>query len=253
MYRKKNVKTVRAIRRCTSRHRFFAILFLALGETVFLEKIVAQDIAPPNTPTPIVTIVDGVELSIYPFGSVVKNRLWKNKTIAVCWENIDAVEEQIRRISEAAVNSTWAHHSALSFPGWGPCAVGQSGVRIKIADELPHVRTVGRYLNRKPGGVILNFDFDKWRPECSDSPELKLRCIKAMVVHEFGHVIGFAHEHIRSEAPSECKAEKRGTRGTWNVTEYDRKSVMNYCNANWLGDGNLSPRDISAVQTVYGT
>ena len=29
--------------------------------------------------------------------------------------------------------------------------------------------------------------------------------------------------------------------------------VMNYCNPEWLGNGNLSAMDITGVQTVYGT
>jgi hypothetical protein len=208
---------------------------------------------PPAT-APIVTQAGDVELSIYPFGSVVKSKLWVDKVIPVCWENPDAIEEKWRKLSELAVKQAWDDHSALSFPKWkDQCAAGELAVRIRITSELPHVLTIGRYLKGKPGGVRLNFDFTGWRDQCKKSQSEMETCARAMVVHEFGHVIGFAHEHIRADAPAECHAEQRGTRGTWNVTpEFDQQSVMNYCNPRWLGDGRLSERDIFAVQTVYG-
>ena len=34
---------------------------------------------------------------------------------------------------------------------------------------------------------------------------------------------------------------------------WDMASVMNYCNPDWLGDGNLSPADIAGVQLIYGS
>jgi len=229
--------------------RLFAAALLVLGCAVFV--VVADE--PPSAPgAPFITNIDGVELSFYPFGSVVRNRVWQTKQIPVCWDNPDAVEDQVRSESEKAIVESWARHSSLKFPGWKPCMPGELGVHIRIASELPHVRTIGRYLDGQLAGVVLNFDFGGWRPACSDSAEHGQRCLRAMIVHEFGHVIGFAHEQIRADAPAECKAEKRGARGTWNVTDYDPRSVMNYCNADWLGDGLLSNQDVLAVQTVYG-
>ncbi len=44
--------------------------------------------------------------------------------------------------------------------------------------------------------------------------------------HEFGHVLGFRHEHIRSEAPAICPDETTGN--TINLSDYDPRSVMHY-------------------------
>ena len=42
--------------------------------------------------------------------------------------------------------------------------------------------------------------------------------------HELGHILGFRHEHIRSEANSSCD-EGGAFRA---VTDYDQASVMHY-------------------------
>jgi len=42
--------------------------------------------------------------------------------------------------------------------------------------------------------------------------------------HELGHVLGFRHEHIRSQAPAVCPDENPGL----DLTAYDPKSVMHY-------------------------
>jgi hypothetical protein len=97
--------------------------------------------------------------------------------------------------------------------------------------------------------MVLNFTFKNFSPGCQAQVEF---CNKAVAVHEFGHAIGFAHEQNRADAPAECRADSQGTTGDWNLTEYDLHSVMNYCNPSWNGDGRLSPRDITSLQTLYG-
>lgn len=45
--------------------------------------------------------------------------------------------------------------------------------------------------------------------------------------HEIGHILGFRHEHMRSESPQNCR--KYPEKGTLNpITNYDSKSVMHY-------------------------
>lgn len=69
--------------------------------------------------------------------------------------------------------------------------------------------------------------------------------------HELGHVLGFRHEHIRTEAPPACPDEPLF--GVTNLTAYDPQSTMHYfCG----GVGTLmlaiSTKDQEGSQRVYG-
>ncbi len=188
------------------------------------------------------------------YGYVLRSAVWtfprgEEQTIFVCWENAEQrFAEQMRWVREA-VEGTWQKHSALSFRGWGPCAPRNAGIRIRIADEGPHVKRLGRHIDAMPGGMVLNFTYESWGGEvCRKSREY---CIRAIAVHEFGHAIGFAHEQNRFDAPGECQLRKQGTSGDVLLTPYDAGSVMNYCNKRYNNDGQLSPIDVVSVQRVY--
>lgn len=175
--------------------------------------------------------------------------IWETSKINVCWENPSSGNTTERGWVRDAVRDTWEKESRLTFTGWGTCQSSSMGIRIKIADEGPHVKRLGSSLNGMRDGMVLNFTFNNWSTSCRSDREF---CIKAIAVHEFGHAISFAHEQNRRDAPAECMAEEQGTDGDWTTSPYDLNSVMNYCNPNWNGDGRLSPFDIVGVRTLYG-
>lgn len=74
--------------------------------------------------------------------------------------------------------------------------------------------------------------------------------IIATAVHEFGHALGFAHQH-NSKDCNVCEMEEQGTTADYFIP-CDINSVMNYCNPEYAGWGKLSHGDIIAVTTLYG-
>ncbi|MCE9658962.1 MAG: hypothetical protein K8R60_10410 [Burkholderiales bacterium] len=69
--------------------------------------------------------------------------------------------------------------------------------------------------------------------------------------HELGHVLGFRHEQIRSEAPAGCPDED--TFGTINLGDYDARSVMHYfCGGVGSKTLAITEQDKVGAQKVYG-
>jgi hypothetical protein len=80
-----------------------------------------------------------------------------------------------------------------------------------------------------------------------------VNCIKRQTIHEFGHVLGLAHEHNRADRPvrDTCPARRQGSDGTFTQLPYDRGSIMSYC-ADYRTP-TLTTNDTLAIKQLYGS
>lgn len=182
--------------------------------------------------------------------SVKRATLWPGSAfvteIPVCWEN-PGTDTQARQWTRDGA-SVWERVAAIRFTGWGTCASGDKGIRIQIISGNPHTTALGNEINGVNNGMALNFDFATWSTNCASTRQF---CISAIAAHEFGHALGIAHEQNRSDR-FDCTQEPQGEDGDWNVTPYDTHSIMNYCNPNWNGNGQLSDLDKMGIRVLYG-
>jgi len=87
------------------------------------------------------------------------------------------------------------------------------------------------------------------RPALLDnSPSSK----KNILGHEFGHLLGFVHEHIRPESNASGLPDCSESTGYRPLTEYDPASIMHYRRCNGAENRWWSTRDRTGVEALYG-
>jgi len=173
-------------------------------------------------------------------------------TLRVCWDansilGVDPDLPMLQATVQRAVKSTWERNSRVSFTGWQVCSGGEQVTIVVVRGSTSYTEPfIGPH-------KFTYLDF----AQCGPDPTAKADCLYRTAVHEFGHVLGFAHEQTRTDTPSSCTL-----RDTWDwaVTiaggtyygSWDLDSVMNYCNPIWNNDGRLSLTDQLGLQSAYG-
>lgn len=181
---------------------------------------------------------------------------WPTRDIAVCWVEPDRTDRRERQTVRRVLRMTWERESAIRFTGWHECRPGDPAVHVNIRAESPKTAKRGAHAAGHPDGVIL--------PPLSRlaRPAMALQ----IVVHEFGHVLGFGHEFARHDMPEELvtrciRIDRYGRRFFEEdrlLTPFDRRSVMVGCIDTADTDlispvPRLSPADIMGLVRTYGS
>jgi len=182
---------------------------------------------------------------------------WDQSPIPVCWENASSSNIRERVWVMEALSDTWEDAARIRFGVWDACDEDSDGIRVLFDARSPHVKALGNGLDGVRNGLVLNNDVDSLAQfGCSTKCEF---CIRVQAVHEFGHALGFTHEQNRSDTPSQCQELEleQGTEGGLLITDWDLRSVMNYCHTNFgmygnRGDEMLSPADRYGARKAYG-
>jgi len=217
-----------------------------------------------------------------------KSIIWDKKEIKVCWlDNLPvpnnffstsqlkeieglgefiSLDEKNKSIISSSVQSGYTKElTGIHFTGWKTCQTddgsdvviligsngevgttsqGQASLGRADADDIQKIRGTDKR-------AFVFLDVGMWEP---DTNWIRDDYIKFMALHEFGHIAGLRHEHIRAIEGEE-----------WHdplfFSVYDRRSVMNYIFMGELEENGLaitvgkkielSPLDVHGLRCLY--
>lgn len=181
-------------------------------------------------------------------------------TIPYCFEDLNAMSAR-RGQFRTALAATWERHANLWFADQGSCSSAPDAARAIHVNGWD--RTAGQVGptgdNPLFGTQLAGRSDGMWMPR--DSVTISDNDFQVMVAHEFGHALGFWHEHTRDDwepnatnCPNLFVLWGLPTEQTPNtpVTALDLTSIMErgYCAG--VGTPTLSTSDIAGVASIYG-
>lgn len=176
--------------------------------------------------------------------------LWPNGIVRVCLRpspntpsgDLDVVRASIRR----TLGEGWARTANVMFWDFSNCGNPLPTNAVEVTFDTA-VSNSSDVLGMKVNGTnVVNF---QWDHDLSLAPQPDL------ILHEFGHVLGFAHEQARDKyvpVNSTCPAEPTAMNADVKGTPLDGASIMIHTGGCMVAATGLSPWDIVGVQNAYG-
>lgn len=180
-----------------------------------------------------------IEQSSDVYGASLGNFKLTNPTL-VCWQDEGEVEKKAW-VRQAIINS-WSKYAEIDFLGWELCSDlsfidRENAIRLgwerkcNILSDFD-CRGVSGWakIGYYPESIIDNLRFSYNAKIFYSSPEGEIytkETIENTAVHEFGHLLGFMHEHQRIDAP-DCGLEVSDPSLQHNYTKKKRRLHLPY-------------------------
>ena len=201
-----------------------------------------------------------------------KSTRWDKPNVIVCWANWNETSnfEWISKTSyiRSIIENEFNEKTPVRFLGWKPCADTRYADAIVSFDFRETTSSsarasigIGNYPDHNGLYSYVYLDSKK-----NTTPQEMLE-LRQTALHEFGHLAGLIHEHIRVEAKNDSNCMKFGNHdrvGTekmqdtisWlKVGGYDSQSIMNYCFNEFMNhqglEASLSLGDIKTLEALY--
>jgi len=195
--------------------------------------------------------------------------LWTTRggLVPMCWHQLNgfattAAAAAAQAFVRTAIEAWWINLTALRIT-WTDCPT---------SGEERHVRVMLRAGDPSPNGTTIRLGTDtlsnaadRTRPPPNDPPGLLMGFpanwnaseagradLRALTLHEFGHVLGFGHEQGRPDGPLGVDCYDAGPKGGRPIgPRPDPASIMGWSYCATAGSA-LSGGDIAGAREVYG-